>query len=158
NAVKTQVVENEVELRQLGEDVAKATAAFEQGGKPDFEREQRRCAIALGISDDGIAERWRQAKQNWHRMCLRKLFGKAEVKPDPGAETQEKSKGDDGPSKIGEAQKVFAEAQPKADADDDWERLAIPPQATELERLTYVPGIVGELQDWIVRTAIRPNR
>jgi hypothetical protein len=49
------------------------------------------------------------------------------------------------------------EPKPKPKA-DDWATLAIPANATELERLTYVPGLVGELQSWIVRTSIRPNR
>jgi hypothetical protein len=39
-----------------------------------------------------------------------------------------------------------------------WGTLPIPPQAAPLERLTYVPGVVGDLADWIVRTAKRPNR
>jgi hypothetical protein len=54
---------------------------------------------------------------------------------------------------------VKPEPKPKPKLDEDgWATLAIPPQTTELERLTYVPGVVGELQGWIVRTSIRPNR
>src|SRR5262249_34441687 len=40
----------------------------------------------------------------------------------------------------------------------DWASLVIPSDASPLERLTYVPGVVGEIVDWIVSTAPRPNR
>jgi hypothetical protein len=39
-----------------------------------------------------------------------------------------------------------------------WSSLVIPPNASELERLTYVPGFVGDITEWIVRSAPRPNR
>jgi hypothetical protein len=32
------------------------------------------------------------------------------------------------------------------------------PAKTELEELTHVPGLVGEITDWIEATAVRPNR
>jgi hypothetical protein len=40
----------------------------------------------------------------------------------------------------------------------NWESLSIPAGANKLERLTYVPGVVGEMVDWMVHTAKRPNR
>ena len=39
-----------------------------------------------------------------------------------------------------------------------WSGLTIPPTANELEALTYVPGLVGEITEWIVSGAKRPNR
>lgn len=39
-----------------------------------------------------------------------------------------------------------------------WSSIIIPPNATELEQLTYVPGLIGEMTEWIVRGAPRPNR
>jgi hypothetical protein len=39
-----------------------------------------------------------------------------------------------------------------------WSSISIPANATELEKLTYVPGLVGEMTEWIVRGAPRPNR
>src|SRR5262249_28069725 len=39
-----------------------------------------------------------------------------------------------------------------------WSSVIVPANATELERLTYVPGVVGEITEWIVRSAPRPNR
>jgi hypothetical protein len=39
-----------------------------------------------------------------------------------------------------------------------WSSLIIPANATELEQLTYVPGVVGDITEWIVRSAPRPNR
>jgi hypothetical protein len=93
NAVKREVAESGEEVRQLAADVASATEAFERSGKPDLENEHRERAIALGISDDGIVERWKQAKQSWHVVRLRKLFRKmneksAEQKPAELAEIE----------------------------------------------------------------------
>jgi putative DNA primase/helicase len=80
-------VADSVEVRQLMQEVVKATAVYSRNGKPDLEKAQRQRAIELRISDEGIAAQWKQAKQNWHRVWLRKLaFGgaaKAEVKPKP---------------------------------------------------------------------------
>jgi hypothetical protein len=39
-----------------------------------------------------------------------------------------------------------------------WSEVVIPKGVTEIEALTYVPGLVGQLVEWIVRGAIRPNR
>jgi hypothetical protein len=39
-----------------------------------------------------------------------------------------------------------------------WSSISVPANATELERLTYVPGLVGEMTEWIVLGAPRPNR
>jgi len=39
-----------------------------------------------------------------------------------------------------------------------WSSVIVPANATELERLTYVPGIVGDITEWMVRSAPRPNR
>jgi hypothetical protein len=39
-----------------------------------------------------------------------------------------------------------------------WSSVIVPANATELERLTYVPGVVGDITEWIVSSAPRPNR
>lgn len=39
-----------------------------------------------------------------------------------------------------------------------WSSISVPANVTELEQLTYVPGLVGEMTEWIVRGAHRPNR
>jgi Protein of unknown function (DUF3987) len=39
-----------------------------------------------------------------------------------------------------------------------WEEVVVPAGANELEALTYVPGLVGDITEWIVRGSIRPNR
>jgi hypothetical protein len=39
-----------------------------------------------------------------------------------------------------------------------WDTITVPANATDLERLTYVPGLVGDTTEWIVRGARRPNR
>ena len=39
-----------------------------------------------------------------------------------------------------------------------WSEVRIPESASELERLTYVPGLVGDMTEWIVSGAVRPNR
>ena len=39
-----------------------------------------------------------------------------------------------------------------------WSSVIVPANATDLERLTYVPGLVGEITEWTVRAAPRPNR
>jgi hypothetical protein len=57
------------------------------------------------------------------------------------------------------------EAKPKAKAEPftkgptrHWTEVKIPSNVGELERLTYVPGVVGDIVEWIVKGAIRPNR
>jgi hypothetical protein len=39
-----------------------------------------------------------------------------------------------------------------------WTEVVIPRTATEIEALTYVPGLVGQIVEWIVSGARRPNR
>src|SRR5262249_49545849 len=39
-----------------------------------------------------------------------------------------------------------------------WDSLVVPEGITELERLTYVPGTVGDVIEWIVGGAPYPNR
>ncbi len=39
-----------------------------------------------------------------------------------------------------------------------WSEVRIPEGANDLERLTYVPGLVGDMTEWIVSGARRPNR
>jgi len=39
-----------------------------------------------------------------------------------------------------------------------WSSVKVPANVTELEALTYVPGLVGGVTEWIVRSARRPNR
>jgi putative DNA primase/helicase len=89
--VKADVADS-VEVRQLMHEVVEATAAYSRNGKPDLEKTQCQRALELGISDEGIAAQWKQVKQNWHGVWLRKLsFGKtAEAEPRPKPETQEK--------------------------------------------------------------------
>jgi hypothetical protein len=40
----------------------------------------------------------------------------------------------------------------------DWDEIEVPPGANALERLTYVPGAVGDIAGFVVGAAIRPNR
>jgi hypothetical protein len=40
----------------------------------------------------------------------------------------------------------------------DWTEVVIPSAAGDIEALTYVPGLVGQIVDWIVSGARRPNR
>jgi hypothetical protein len=61
-------------------------------------------------------------------------------------------------------ERLFNQPQPKAKIENlnvpyvSWSSVAIPPNATDLQKLTYVPGVVGEITEWIVRSATRPNR
>jgi hypothetical protein len=40
----------------------------------------------------------------------------------------------------------------------DWAEVTIPKNASDIEALTYVPGLVGQIVEWIVAGARRPNR
>jgi hypothetical protein len=51
-----------------------------------------------------------------------------------------------------------AKAKPKGLRIVSWSSIVVPPTATELEALTYVPGLVGDITEWIARSARRPNR
>jgi hypothetical protein len=39
-----------------------------------------------------------------------------------------------------------------------WSEVVVPEGANELETLTYVPGLVGDIVEWIASSARRPNR
>jgi hypothetical protein len=39
-----------------------------------------------------------------------------------------------------------------------WDEVVVPPGAGELEALTYVPGLVGDIVEWVLKGAHRPNR
>jgi hypothetical protein len=39
-----------------------------------------------------------------------------------------------------------------------WDEVQIPKRVSEIEALTYVPGLVGDIVEWIVAGARRPNR
>jgi hypothetical protein len=39
-----------------------------------------------------------------------------------------------------------------------WDEVRVPAGANDLEALTYVPGLVGDIVEWIYSGAIRPNR
>jgi hypothetical protein len=60
-------------------------------------------------------------------------------------------------------EKLFEQPQPKAKLKRlnlplvPWSSVDIPANATDLQRLTYVPGLVGAITEWTVRAAHRPN-
>ena len=56
---------------------------------------------------------------------------------------------------VGDKRRV---ALPKLPALRPWSEVVIPDGTNELERLTYVSGLVGDIVEWIVRGAHRPNR
>src|SRR5262249_14498252 len=39
-----------------------------------------------------------------------------------------------------------------------WNEVIVPSGVNEVEALTYVPGLIGDITEWIVRGAPRPNR
>jgi hypothetical protein len=129
-------------VRQLVADVDGAVEIYERDGEPDHSQEQCQLARDLGIGDTWVVARWRGSKVRRNEKVLAtqaKLIDlKAKAKPKPEAETKPK---------------VEIEVEV-----EDWASLKIPADANELERPTYVPGVVGETQNWIVKNAIRPNR
>jgi hypothetical protein len=70
-----------------------------------------------------------------------------------------KAKSKQPPSSSGE---VLGAAKPKPAKPAlplrEWSEVAVPEGASALEALTYVPGLVGDITEWIVRGARRPNR
>jgi hypothetical protein len=54
--------------------------------------------------------------------------------------------------------KPRTEAAPAGPAVRSWADLFVPEGLNELERLAHVPGLVGDAVDWMMRSAIRPNR
>src|SRR5262245_46256788 len=40
----------------------------------------------------------------------------------------------------------------------DWSEVVVPEGVSDIEALTYVPGLVGQIVEWIVYGARRPNR
>ena len=70
----------------------------------------------------------------------------------------------DQPSKQELREKLFEQPQPKAKLKRlnvplvPWSSVIVPAKATDLQRLTYVPGVVGDMTEWMIRGATRPNR
>jgi hypothetical protein len=41
---------------------------------------------------------------------------------------------------------------------EGWASVQAPKDANEIEALTYAPGVVGQIVEWTVASALRPNR
>jgi hypothetical protein len=146
----------EAELIEL---VISSIEAFQYRDGPYLEREH--CALARkhGYNEQPIAGFWRkaaeQARQDVAAMRgrmskVRLVRHTAEVRPFVRRIT----------GKV--AQPAILKPRPtiisRTGRIADWSSLAIPSGANKLERLTYVPGVVGDMVDWMVSTAKRPNR
>jgi hypothetical protein len=90
----------------------------------------------------------------------RLLFSAPAPKPAPAARLVAKAE-----AEAAIAQPQPKEPQPKAPKPKapvvplrEWTEVAVPAGANELETLTYVPGLVGDITEWIVAGARRPNR
>ncbi len=55
-----------------------------------------------------------------------------------------------------EASSFLPKAQPRVVR--NWDEVVIPRDADDVERLTYVPGLVGEATEWMIGCARRPQR
>src|SRR5262249_1106718 len=56
-------------------------------------------------------------------------------------------------------QKAQPKAKPAVPGVRGWDEVRIPATATELERaVTYVPGLVGDATEWMVKCSRHPNR
>jgi hypothetical protein len=77
----------------------------------------------------------------------RDFSGSAKPKAEPEPEVKPEPK-------LKVVPKVEAKAKPRR----SWAEVQVPKGASELEALSYVPGLVGDSVDWIVQGAPRPNR
>jgi hypothetical protein len=136
------------EVRQLAQEVASATGVYERDGKPDLEEDQAQAAQKLGISEEGVRGKWKVARANRRSyelgMAARRLRGRKLGVVKPVVEVV--------------APAIVAQPPPSLLLPKNWQDLRIPPGLSDLERLTYVPGLVGDITEWIVSTARRPNR
>src|SRR5262249_45066176 len=118
-------------------------AAYRDGSGPDTEAEDLQAAEAFELAADVQAE-WTQAKRE--RLTLLSQRAQAPINRRPLATPAPKPPVPQPAAKPGEVPLR------------DWSEVAVPKVANERERLTYVPGLVGDITEWIVRGARRPNR
>jgi hypothetical protein len=117
---------------------------------------------AKGISDRE-AEAAAKAKP-WEELQAWVKDGFAKARPKKAEEAEAK------PAEIKRRRLVEPTAQPKPEPTAEpepvapeplvrsWDEVRVPEGASELEALTYVPGLVGDIVEWIVRGSRRPNR
>jgi hypothetical protein len=81
---------------------------------------------------------------------LRRNLGQAAPKPKPSPTPAQPDEE--------EPKKAAAAKQKAIERRYGWAEIVVPKGAGEIEALTYVPGLVGQIVDWIVAGARRPNR
>jgi hypothetical protein len=126
--------------------------------------EQARLKAELAEGAVVIAREWlgRVKKQygeeegeDWKRLWAEEWTEAAKAKAEPQPEPEPEAKPEPEPEE--------ARPQPSAKAAllrevRSWDEVVVPPGTSELEALTYVPGLVGDIVEWILKGAHRPNR
>jgi hypothetical protein len=142
-------------VRQLVADVDGAVEIYERDGEPDHSQEQCQLARDLGIGDAWVIARWRGSKVRRNEKVLAErrkeqvasIIQKAQAQPKPDEKKNDPKKNDETIVKL-----------PYRLLPRQWSELKVPSGLSELEKLTYVPGLVGDIIEWIVRTAPRRAR
>jgi hypothetical protein len=152
-------------VRALVTDVDKAVEIYEKDGEPDQSQEQCQLARDLGIGDAWVITEWRggknrrnekelaQRRKEQVESIIHKAQAKAQSQPEPAEpEPLGQSAFQSGVAKPAII-KIRFRLLPKS-----WSELKIPSGISDLEKLTYVPGLVGDITEDILRASRRPIR
>jgi hypothetical protein len=109
-------------------------------------------AETFGIEKDWVREGFQQAEQGLREATTAKTAAAKPVKAAAKTVTVPAV------AKIVEVKKGEVKKKAEGVALRGWSEVAVPTSANEVEALTYVPGLIGDIVEWIVKGAKRPNR
>src|SRR5262249_25310980 len=132
---------------EFEEEVERAIETWVNGRGANLEAEHRGRACELGYDPEIVGRAWCGAKQRKLAKAADAVVPLRRRKPD----------GQDNIVSISLA-KPKPEVQPSGLPLFKWSEVIRPANASDLERLTYVPGLTGQITEWILRGARRPNR
>jgi len=146
NRVWEMTVQATKAAKEAAEQIRKLIGERAEGGVNRLD-EALAIADAFGIEKDWVRVGFQQAEQGLREAATAKSAAPAAAAKAVAAI-----------AKIAEVKKGEVKKKAEGVALRGWSEVAIPTGANEVEALTYVPGLVGDIVEWIVKGAKRPNR
>jgi hypothetical protein len=105
------------------------------------------------------AAKWAEVVQKWWLDQIKKHAGEEEAEDFKRIWAEAWVKAKAKPEEPAPAEEVLPKARERLlQGVRSWDEVVVPEGVSELEALTYVPGLVGDIVEWIVKGAPRPNR
>jgi len=144
NRVWEMTVQATKAAKEAAEQIRKLIGERAEGGVNRLD-EALAIADAFGIEKDWVRVGFQQAEQGLREAATAKSAAPAAAAKAVAAI-----------AKIAEVKKGEVKKKAEGVALRGWSEVAIPTGANEVEALTYVPGLVGDIVEWIVKGAKRP--